>query len=83
MADARAEFGLAVASIMAAGESLLSEVYYLVGGYDHPLEKSTGHMIEAAQTWTYPTGTCCTRCGTRRSRDGGPVVFGPVGSGFP
>ena len=52
MADIRAGFGLAVASVMAAGESLLSGIHHLERGYDRVLEKFTGlgADIEATQT---------------------------------
>ncbi len=52
MADIRAGFGLAVASVMATGESLLSGIHHLERGYDRVLDKFTqlGADIEAIQT---------------------------------
>ena len=51
MEDIRAGFGLAVAAVMATGDSLLSGIYHLERGYDNVLEKFTqlGADIKAAQ----------------------------------
>ena len=52
MEDIRAGFGLAVAAVMASGDSLLSGIYHLERGYDNVLEKFTqlGAEIEPTQT---------------------------------
>ncbi len=52
MEDIRSGFGLAVAAVMATGDSLLSGVYHLERGYDSVLEKFTrlGADIKATQT---------------------------------
>ena len=41
MEDIRAGFGLAVAAVMASGDSLLSGIHHLERGYDNVLEKFT------------------------------------------
>ena len=52
MAAIRAGFGLAVAAVMATGESLLSGIHHLERGYDRVLDKfaGLGADIEATQT---------------------------------
>lgn len=52
MEDIRAGFGLAVAAVMASGDSLLSGIYHLERGYDNVLDKfrQLGAQIEVTQT---------------------------------
>ena len=58
MEDIRAGFGLAVAAVMATGDSLLSGVHHLERGYDNVLDKfrQLGADIDATHTWA-PTST--------------------------
>ena len=51
MEDIRAGFGLAVAAVMASGDSLLSGVHHLERGYDNVLEKfkHLGDDIDVAE----------------------------------
>ena len=52
MDDIRAGFGLAVAAVMASGDSLLSGIYHLERGYDNVLDKfrQLGAQIEVTHT---------------------------------
>ena len=58
MEDIRAGFGLAVAAVMATGDSVLSGVHHLERGYDNVLDKfrQLGADIDVTHTWA-PTST--------------------------